>query len=157
MTSNVPELPPTPLRHKTSGGFFVGWRLEEKKDRKPAILMAEDDEEAINIIRFLLEREGYELHLATDGRQAMELIDNMDPPRLILLDIMLPYVSGLQLLTHIRQKTEWQTVPIIMVTAKTSEEDVVRALDNGANDYVAKPFSPKELLARLKRFVRSAP
>lgn len=119
--------------------------------------MAEDDEEAINIIRFLLEREGYELHLATDGRQAMELIDNMEPPQLILLDIMLPYVNGFQLVTHIRQKTEWQTVPIIMVTAKTSEEDVVRALDNGANDYVAKPFSPKELLARLKRFVRSAP
>ena len=77
----------------------------------------------------------------------------MPPPALVLLDIMLPYLNGLQLLAQIRQKAEWQNVPIIMLTADSNERDIEQALAAGANDYMVKPFNPRELIARLRRFI----
>ena len=123
---------------------------------KPTLLMAEDEEDTASLIRFLLERSGYHVIHAPDGHQAQQLIDTMAPPSLVLLDIMLPHVSGLQLLPHIRSKTEWQRVPIIMLTADSSEHDIQQALAAGANDYMVKPFNPRELTARLSRFLKVA-
>ncbi|NOS79030.1 MAG: response regulator [Nitrospira sp.] len=123
---------------------------------KPTLLMAEDEEDTASLIRFLLERAGYHVVHAPDGQQAQQLIDTMAPPSLVLLDIMLPHMSGLQLLPYIRKKTEWQRVPIIMLTADSSEHDIQQALAAGANDYMVKPFNPRELTARLSRFLKVA-
>ncbi len=118
---------------------------------KPKILMVEDDESTANLVRSLLEQEGYEVLHAADGRQAKALIDETTPPQLVLLDVKLPYMGGLALVTHIRRKPDWFHVPVIMLTADAMKQDVVRALDSGANDYVVKPFNPEELMARLRR------
>lgn len=123
---------------------------------KPTLLMAEDEEDTASLIRFLLERAGYHVVHAPDGHQAQQLIDGMAPPSLILLDIMLPHLSGLQLLPYIRKKADWQKVPVIMLTADSSEHDIQQALAAGANDYMVKPFNPRELTARLSRFLKSA-
>jgi DNA-binding response OmpR family regulator len=121
---------------------------------RPTILMTEDDAVMANLVQFMLEREGYQVHTATDGRQATRLIGAMPPPSLILLDIMLPYVDGLQLVKVIRAREGWREIPIIMLTSRAEEGDVVRALDAGASDYICKPFRPKELVARVRRFVQ---
>lgn len=123
---------------------------------KPTILMAEDEEGTVILLKFLLARGGYTVVHAADGQQAQAMIDQMPPPALVLLDIMLPYLNGLQLLAHIRQKAEWQHVPIIMLTADSNERDIQQALAAGANDYMVKPFNPRELTARLQRFLKVA-
>ena len=123
---------------------------------KPTLFMAEDEEDTASLLKFLLERAGYHVVHAPDGHQAQQFIDTMAPPSLILLDIMLPHFSGLQLLPYIRKKTEWQRVPIIMLTADSSEHDIQQALAAGANDYIVKPFNPRELTARLSRFLKVA-
>ena len=121
------------------------------------ILIVEDDEDMVTLLQFLLEREGYQAVVATEGRQARTLIETLSPPRLVLLDVMLPYHNGFELVTYIRSKEPWHGVPIVMLTADSAERDIVRALDAGASDYVVKPFNPKELMARLRRFLKTAP
>jgi DNA-binding response OmpR family regulator len=125
--------------------------------RPQTILIVEDDEDMVTLLQFLLEREGYQAIVASDGRQARLLVDTLSPPRLVLLDVMLPYHNGFELVTHIRSKAPWREVPIVMLTADSAERDIVRALDAGASDYVVKPFNPKELMARLRRFLKAAP
>lgn len=121
------------------------------------ILIIEDDEDMVTLLQFLVEREGCQAIVATEGRQARSLVDTLSPPRLVLLDVMLPYLNGFELVTYIRSKAPWHEVPIVMLTADSAERDVVRALDAGASDYVVKPFNPKELMARLRRFLKTAP
>ncbi len=119
------------------------------------VLIIEDDEHIAGLLKFLLERHAFVTRLADNGRAAIELIDASDaPPSLILLDVMLPYHDGFELMRIIRQKSGWEQVPVIMLTAKNMERDIVRAFDAGANDYIVKPFQPTELLARLRRFIR---
>ncbi|HKN85475.1 MAG TPA: response regulator [Nitrospiraceae bacterium] len=121
------------------------------------ILIVEDDEDMVTLLQFLLEREGYQAIVATEGRQARTLVETLSPPRLVLLDVMLPYHNGFELVTYIRSKELWRDVPIVMLTADSAERDIVRALDVGASDYVVKPFNPKELMARLRRFLKAVP
>ena len=121
------------------------------------ILIVEDDEDMVTLLQFLLEREGYQAIVATEGRQARTLVETLSPPRLVLLDVMLPYHNGFELVTYIRSKELWRDVPIVMLTADSAERDIVRALDAGASDYVVKPFNPKELMARLRRFLKAVP
>lgn len=123
---------------------------------KPTLLMVEDDAITSTMLRFLLERDGYTVVHAGDGKQALERIDGMPPPALVLLDVMLPYRNGLQILAHLRSKPEWQEVPVIMLTSDSAEQDIRQALDAGANDYLVKPFNPRELTARLHRYVKTA-
>ena len=123
---------------------------------KLTLFLAEDEEGTAILLKFLLARVGYTVVHAADGQQAQTMIDQMSPPALVLLDIMLPYLNGLQLLAHIRQKAEWQHVPIIMLTADSNERDIQQALAAGANDYMVKPFNPRELTARLQRFIKVA-
>jgi len=120
----------------------------------PTAMVVEDDEHIAYLLNFILTREGYETILAHDGRQARAVIDKIAPPKLLLLDIMLPYEDGFQLIAHIRSKSDWRDVPIVMLTAKSQERDITRALDAGANDYVVKPFRPNELVARIRRFLK---
>ena len=117
------------------------------------ILVVEDDDNIAELLCFLLEREAEEIVRAADGMKAQEIIETSPPPNLVLLDVMLPYVDGFQLLEQIRRKEAWRDVPVLMLTSKSLENDIVRALDAGANDYIVKPFQPAELLARVKRYL----
>jgi DNA-binding response OmpR family regulator len=120
---------------------------------KPVVLVAEDDDQIGFLLQFLLEREGYKVLLARDGNEVKKLIDEILPPRLAMLDIMMPYADGFELLTLIRAKTDWQKTPVIMLTARSQEKDIVRAFEIGATDYIVKPFLPEELKARIRRLV----
>lgn len=115
--------------------------------------MVEDNEHVAYMLDFILQRAGYDVIVASNGRDAQAAIENILPVDIILLDLMLPYVSGYQLITEIRDNPLWRYVPIICVSGKVLEEDIVEALDLGANDYVTKPFRPDELLARMRRIV----
>lgn len=122
----------------------------------PIALIVEDDEHIARLLQFMLERSNYEVHIARDGREAEQYITSQGPPQFALFDMMLPYTDGLRLVTLARAQPAWADVPLIMLTAKTQERDIVRALDAGANDYITKPFQPQELMARLRRLVRPA-
>ena len=117
-------------------------------------LVAEDDDQIAHILRFILEREGYQVHLAPDGRTAQALIDGLPPPTIVVLDVMLPHADGYELLARLRARPGWQAVPVILLTARSQEQDIVRGLDAGANDYMVKPFKPEELRARVRRLVK---
>ena len=103
-----------------------------------------------------LELRGYEVLHKKDGARIMEQVSSFAPD-ICLLDVMLPFIDGFELISIIRATAGWQSVPIIMLTAKTQEKDAVRALDAGANDYIHKPFAPNELLARVRRYIKSPP
>ena len=119
----------------------------------PRVLLVEDDEHIGFILRFLMERNGFAVDQALDGRQALQKLQE-PPPDLVLMDIMLPYHDGLEVLAQLRRLPEWDTLPVLMLTAKAREADIVRALDLGADDYVTKPFQPEEVLARVRRLLR---
>jgi len=112
----------------------------------------EDDEHIRLLLEFMLERVGYTVALAADGRAAEAHIRSQAAPAVALLDVMLPYLDGLQLVGLLRAQPGWESVPVIMLTAKAQERDIARALAAGANDYVVKPFKPEELMARLRRW-----
>jgi DNA-binding response OmpR family regulator len=119
----------------------------------PRILLVEDEEDIAFILRFLLERNGYRVDHASDGRQALERLGG-ETPAMVLLDIMLPYHDGLEIIERMRAIEAWRAVPVLMLTAKARETDIVRALELGADDYVTKPFQPEEVLARIRRLLR---
>lgn len=114
------------------------------------ILVVEDEESLADSVRYNLEREGYAVSVAFDGRRALERF-RTEPPSLVILDLMLPEVSGLDVCRVIRTESD---VPIIMVTAKDSEADKVTGLELGADDYVTKPFSMRELVSRVRANLR---
>ena len=114
------------------------------------ILVVEDEESLADSVRYNLEREGFTVAVAGDGRRALEAFRG-DPPSLVILDLMLPEMSGLDVCRTIRSESE---VPIIVVTAKDSEADKVSGLELGADDYVTKPFSMRELVSRVRANLR---
>jgi two-component system, OmpR family, alkaline phosphatase synthesis response regulator PhoP len=120
---------------------------------QPGVLVIEDDPDIGKLLKWVMEREGYSVTLIDDGRKAREHIAVGAAARLVVLDVMLPQVSGHDLLKDLRAHPAWRTVPVIMLTAKSQERDIVRALDAGANDYLLKPFQPAELRARIRRLV----
>jgi two-component system response regulator RegX3 len=118
----------------------------------PRILVVEDEDALAESVRYNLEREGFSVLVATDGRRAIERFHD-DHPALVILDLMLPEMSGLDVCRLIRQESD---VPIIMVTAKDAESDKVTGLELGADDYVTKPFSVRELVSRVRAHLRRA-
>ncbi|MDD3722177.1 MAG: response regulator transcription factor [Lutibacter sp.] len=116
------------------------------------IVLAEDNSTLSLLLKFRLEKEGYKLHIAADGKEAIELIEQHNP-ELILTDIMMPFISGLEVISHVRNKLNKQT-PIIVFSAAGQEEMVLKAFNLGANDFMGKPFSPNELVIRVKRLLR---
>lgn len=119
---------------------------------EPRILVVEDEESFVEALRISLSREGFEVHVATDGVTAIERFHEVEPD-LVLLDVMLPRASGIDVCRQIRATS---SVPIIMVTAKVSEIDTVVGLEVGADDYVAKPYRIRELIARIRALLRRA-
>ena len=120
---------------------------------KPFIVIAEDETAVAELLRYNLEAEGYETAIANDGDEAMLLIDERIPD-LMLLDWMLPKISGIEICRRVRTRQETANLPIIMLTARTEEADRIRGLETGADDYVTKPFSTNELMARVKAVLR---
>ncbi len=120
---------------------------------KPFIVIAEDEQAVSELLRYNLESEGYETAIASDGDEAMLLIDERVPD-LMLLDWMLPKISGIEICRRVRTRQETANLPIIMLTARTEEADRIRGLETGADDYVTKPFSTNELMARVKAVLR---
>ena len=120
--------------------------------RSRTVMVVEDDRVIVALLRHILERRGYEVWAAADGREATDRLRG-EPPGLVLLDVVLPYLDGFELIGQIRATPAWARVPIIMLTVKAQERNVVRALDAGADDYMVKPFKPEELAARVRRFL----
>ncbi len=120
---------------------------------KASILVVEDEAALISLLRYNLERDGFEVFEASDGEEAMLVIDER-PIDLLLLDWMLPRMSGIEVCRQVRRKPKTRNLPIIMLTARGEETDRVRGLRTGADDYVTKPFSPDELLARIHAVLR---
>lgn len=121
------------------------------------VLMIEDEDDIALIVRYLLERHGFEVEHLADGRAGLERIQAGPCPDIVLMDFMLPFRDGLELVERLRALPDWRSVPVLMLTAKAREADIVRALEIGADDYVTKPFQPEELLARIRRLLRRAP
>ena len=119
------------------------------------ILVVEDDTDISTLISFHLRSNGFESDSAYTGREAIEMIDK-GGYALILLDILLPEVSGLEVLEYIRTKATDSRIPVIVTSAMSEESDIIKALELGADDYVTKPFSPKILLARIRSAIRRA-
>jgi PleD family two-component response regulator len=132
-------------------------RLTAIKARlQPRLMVVESDETISDLLRTIFVREGFDVIRAFDGYQAMMLMNNLTAPRLIIMDIVLPYINGFQLIKQIRNKRNWRNVPITILSARSIEQEIALALQIGADDYVLKPFQPRELVARVLRFL-SAP
>jgi DNA-binding response OmpR family regulator len=116
------------------------------------ILVVDDDKKTVATIKLYLENAGFEVSVAHDGRQALEAA-RAAPPDLAVLDLMLPLVSGMDICRMLRAESD---VPVIMLTARTTEDDKLRGLRLGADDYITKPFSPRELVARVRTVLRRA-
>ena len=116
------------------------------------VLVVEDDKTVAEVVRRYLEREGYEVHAVGDGRSALDSFDD-DGADLVVLDIMLPGIDGLEVCRQLRSRAP---VPVIMLTALGEESDRIMGLEIGADDYISKPFSPRELVARIKSVLRRA-
>ncbi|MGC2411225.1 MAG: phosphate regulon transcriptional regulator PhoB [Stellaceae bacterium] len=119
----------------------------------PLVLIVEDEAPLVTMLRYNLEREGFAVDEAADGEEALLRIAERRPDA-VLLDWMLPLVSGLEVCRQIRRASATRSLPVIMLTARGEESDRVRGLDSGADDYVVKPFSPSELVARLRAVIR---
>ena len=120
---------------------------------KPLILVVEDEAAMVAMLRYNLEAEGYRVAEAGDGEQALVLVAE-EPPDLVLLDWMLPQVSGLEVCRRLKRGRNTRDIPIVLLTARGEEEDTVRGLDTGADDYVVKPFALSLLLARIRAVLR---
>ncbi len=122
---------------------------------KPFILIIEDEFDIAESLRYNLERERYRIEIAESGEKGLRLaLDEKRPPSLILLDLMLPGMSGSELCRRLRREPTTKEIPIIMLTAKASEIDKITGLDLGADDYITKPFSIKEVIARIRAVLR---
>jgi len=120
---------------------------------QPYILVMEDEDALATLLQYNLEKEGYDVVVAADGEEGLVQIDERQPD-LVLLDWMLPKVSGIEVCRRIRGRPETRNLPIIMLTARGEESDRVRGLDTGADDYLTKPFSMTELIARIRAVLR---
>ena len=120
---------------------------------RQSVLVVEDEEDIMEVIRFNLEKEGYEVNQALSGEKALQVIEN-NLPSLVLLDLMLPGINGLDLCRIFKQNDRTKAIPVIMLTAKSEDADIVAGLEMGAEDYITKPFSPRVLLARVRTVLR---
>ncbi len=119
------------------------------------VLIVEDEAALVELLRYNFEQEGFRVSAAADGEEALIMVAE-DPPDIIVLDWMLPLMSGLDVCRQLRRRPETRNVPIIMLTARGEEGDRIRGLNSGADDYITKPFSPRELVARVRAVLRRA-
>jgi DNA-binding response OmpR family regulator len=122
-------------------------------DRSPnlsnKILIADDEPNIVAALEFLLQRNGYEVHIARNGEEALKLVEDCNPD-LVLLDVMMPVRSGYDVCTRIRERADWRHIKIIMLSAKGRDAEVNKGLSIGADLYITKPFSTRELMDKIK-------
>ncbi|MBF0229116.1 MAG: response regulator [Desulfamplus sp.] len=123
---------------------------------KETILIVDDEEDILELVKYNLEKEGYKTILALTGEDALKLATDIQPD-LIVLDLMLPGMDGFEVTKILRKDSLTAHIPIVMLTAKGEESDIVTGLELGANDYMSKPFSPRELVARIRAILRRIP
>ena len=116
---------------------------------KPVVLIADDEADIRELVSFRLEQSGYEVVVAEDGRQALDLLREVKPD-LAVLDVMMPHLDGYEVTAEIRRDEDLKGTPVILLTARAQEQDVQRGFDAGADDYIRKPFSPQELRSRVE-------
>jgi DNA-binding response OmpR family regulator len=121
--------------------------------KQKRIVIIEDEKDILEVLEYNLKREGFKVSISSDGKSGLEMV-RQNKPDLVLLDIMLPELDGLDVCQSLKKDSATNTIPIIMVTAKEEESDVILGLGLGADDYITKPFSPKELIARVKALLR---
>ena len=122
---------------------------------RPLVLVVEDEAALATMLRYNLEKQGFRVDEAVDGQEALTRIAEA-PPDLVLLDWMLPVMSGIEVCRQIRRRADTRDLPVIMVTARTDDQDAVRGLNTGADDYITKPFNMEALLARMRALLRRA-
>src|ERR1700704_3002203 len=118
------------------------------------VLIADDEPNIVAAIEFLLKQRGYEVHAAPDGGEALRIVEQVVPD-LVLLDVMMPQTSGYEVCQAIRKRAEWRHIKIVMLSAKGRDAEVVKGLAMGADLYVTKPFSTRELMARIEELLDS--
>ncbi len=127
--------------------------INNESRHNTSILLVEDDDVTAYMLTYLLKREGYDVTCFSHGQQPYDAIRDGHPFSLALLDVMIPYRNGIELISQIRSLPSWDDTPVIMISGKSQEQDIIKALDAGANDYVTKPFQPGEVLARIRNSV----
>jgi len=127
--------------------------MDQSKGPRKSIVVVEDEPDILEVLSYNLRREGFDVDTSDDGENGLKLIKKKRPD-LVLLDLMLPRMDGLDICRAIKNDPNTETIPIIMVTAKGEESDLVLGLGIGADDYITKPFSPRELVARVKAVLR---
>ncbi len=120
---------------------------------EPTVLIVEDEVAIVTLLRYNLEREGFKVHSTGDGEEAIVMVKEVKPD-IIVLDWMLPSMTGVEICKQLRWNNETKSIPIIMLSARGEEGDRIRGLDSGADDYIVKPFSPAELIARIRAVFR---
>jgi len=127
--------------------------------KKPKVLVIEDDEIISYILEFMLTKEDFDVEIINDGQSALNHIVSQtentpaDLPGVILLDVMLPYVNGHQLLSEIRSSETWRDIPVLMLTSKALESNIAQGLAAGASDYIVKPFTPTDVVERIRKYL----
>lgn len=126
---------------------------EHPPEKKPAVLVIEDDPFMAQLLQFVLERQQLQVTCVSDGREAMSLLEQDASFDAVVLDLMLPQVSGMDVLSRMRQLPRWSRTAVLVLSALDGGEEIARAFRIGANDYLCKPFNPDELMARLQRLM----
>jgi two-component system phosphate regulon response regulator PhoB len=140
------------LNPKTSDRL-KDFKMNKNTNLKPNILIVEDEPALVEMLQYNLEKADFRTEVARDGEEAL-LVVSETKPDLVILDWMLPYISGIEVCRRIRRDPETRDLPVILLTARGEESDRIRGLESGADDYVTKPFSPSELVARTKAVMR---
>ncbi|MBN1507702.1 MAG: response regulator transcription factor [Sedimentisphaerales bacterium] len=128
--------------------------LDEPAMEKAMILIVDDEEDIIELVQLNLAREGYQTLACTTGEKALQIVESKSPD-LVILDLMLPGIDGMEVCRRLKAGPETRQIPVLMLTAKGEEADIVAGLELGADDYVTKPFNAKVLVARVRRLLRS--
>lgn len=125
---------------------------EASREPTASVLVVEDDDLISGMLKYLLERERYTVHVAADGQAGLDHIQQRPPTSIVIMDVMLPFLDGFTLLRELRALPAWGASRVIMLSAKSQGSEIARALDAGADDYLIKPFSTEELFARIRRY-----
>lgn len=129
--------------------------MSADKANPTRILVVEDESDIAALVAYQLAHAGYQVRTATSGREALKAIE-LDPPDLVVLDLMLPEIGGTEILKTLRSRKETRSTPVIILTARGDEADRLKGFELGADDYIGKPFSPRELVMRVKAVLRRA-
>lgn len=123
-------------------------------NQESPVWIVDDDVLIARLLSHWLMQRGFEVEIIKNGRDALENMATSKPPRLVLLDVMMPFVDGFEVLTQLRARKSWKKVPVIMLTSKSNETSIVQAFEAGADDYVTKPFKLPELMVRMNRLLK---